>query len=61
MDLRQKLSKKLSKREMKFLKTSFDIIGDIAVIEIPDELMKKQKLIAETLMNIHNYNLFHYF
>jgi len=53
MNLRQALTKKLTKKEMEFLKTSFDIIGDIAIIEIPKELVKKQKLIAETLMKIH--------
>ena len=37
MNLRQTLSKKLTKKEMESLKTSFDIIGDIAIIEIPPE------------------------
>ena len=54
MNLREALSKKLTKKEMGFLKTSFDIIGDIAIIEMPSELVKKQKTIAETLMKIHN-------
>lgn len=53
MNLKQALEKKLTKKEMGFLKTSFDIVGDIAIMEIPSELTKKQKLIAETLMKIH--------
>jgi tRNA (guanine37-N1)-methyltransferase len=54
MNLREALSKKLTKKEMENLKTSFDIIGDIAIIEVPPKLVKKQKIIAETLMKIHN-------
>ena len=43
--LKGALENKLSKREFSNLKTAFDIVGDIAIIEIPEELRKKQVLI----------------
>ena len=51
--LRQALEKKLTKKEKQFLISSFDVIGDIAVIQIHSELKKKEKLIAQTLLNLH--------
>lgn len=53
MDLKQSLTDKLTEKELSYLKTGFDIIGDIAILEIPDELRKKEKLIAKTLIKIH--------
>lgn len=49
--LRELLKNKLSKKELSNLRASFDIVGDIAVIEIPFELEKKAKIIANTLLN----------
>jgi len=51
--LKEALSKKLTKKEMAFFKKSFDLVGDIAQLEIQDELKKKEKIIAETLMELH--------
>jgi len=48
--LKENLSKKLSKEEMDFVKTAHDIIGNIAILEIPKDLEKHDKLIAETLL-----------
>ncbi|MAG08603.1 SAM-dependent methyltransferase [Candidatus Woesearchaeota archaeon] len=50
--LKQALKGKLTAKEFSYLRASFDVIGDIAIIEIPDELIKKEKLIAETLLNM---------
>lgn len=50
--LRQALSKKLSKKELACLRAGYDVIGDIAVIEVPFELEKKKKIIAETLLRL---------
>lgn len=36
---------------LKLVKKSFDSVGSIAVIEIPEELEKYEKIIAETLIN----------
>ncbi len=55
MNIKDLLQNKLSQKELESLKTSFDIIGDIAIIEIPPELTKKQKIIAEGIMKIHKH------
>ncbi|PIN81457.1 SAM-dependent methyltransferase [Candidatus Woesearchaeota archaeon CG10_big_fil_rev_8_21_14_0_10_30_7] len=52
MNLKQALAKKLTKKELSLLKTSFDIVGSIAIIDIPEELEKKEKIIAEELLNL---------
>ncbi len=52
MNLREALKGKLSAKEMQTLKTSFDIIGDIAIIEIPPELWKKQKIIGNAILKL---------
>ncbi len=52
--LREALRTKLTKKEHEALKTAFDQVGSIAIIEIPDELIKKEKLIADTLLEMHN-------
>ena len=44
------LRKELSKQELEYLKTSHDVVGNIAIIEIPLELEKKQRIIAESLL-----------
>lgn len=51
--LKEALKKKLTKKELENLVTSFDVVGDIAVIEIPKELEKKEKLIGNTLLKLH--------
>ncbi len=52
-NLKENLLKKLTKKEEQILKTAFDIVGDIAVLEIDAPLEKKEKLIAETLLKLH--------
>jgi tRNA (guanine37-N1)-methyltransferase len=49
-DMKTSLSGKLSSDELKQLKTSLDVIGSIAIVEIPDELKPKEKLIAQEIM-----------
>jgi tRNA (guanine37-N1)-methyltransferase len=51
--LKQALKGKITKNELENLVTSYDIVGDIAIIEIPVELEKKEKIIAEILLNLH--------
>ncbi|HLD57429.1 MAG TPA: class I SAM-dependent methyltransferase family protein [archaeon] len=53
MDLKEALTGKLTKKELQSLKTSFDIVGNIAILEIPDELEKKEKVIAQALLKLH--------
>jgi tRNA (guanine37-N1)-methyltransferase len=52
-NLRDALNSVLTKEEKKKLVTSFDIIGDIAVIDIPDELAGKEKEIGKALLEVH--------
>jgi tRNA (guanine37-N1)-methyltransferase len=47
------LSKKLSKTEFTELKTSFDIFGDLILVEIPAKLVKKEKLIGESFLKLY--------
>jgi tRNA (guanine37-N1)-methyltransferase len=53
MNLREALKGKLTAKELSLLKSSFDVIGDIAVIEIPSELRKKEKVIGQSLLNLN--------
>ena len=55
--LKDLLRKELSKKELALVPSSFDIIGNrekaVAIIEIPKELKKKEKIIAAALMKQH--------
>lgn len=51
--LDEALSGFLSADERGELATAFDIIGDIAIIEIPDSLEKHEALIGEALLRVH--------
>ena len=51
--LEEALKGVLSEEEMKTLVKSFDIVGHVAVIEIPEELRNKEKIIAEAIMKVH--------
>ncbi len=56
--IKDELKEKLTKEEMNSLKRSFDIIGDIAQLEIPEELENKEKEIAEAVLKQHkNVNI----
>ncbi|MEA2070922.1 MAG: class I SAM-dependent methyltransferase family protein [Asgard group archaeon] len=48
------LKDKLPADEFQLLPRSFDTIGDIIVIEIPDELWHRRKLIGEALLTAHS-------
>ncbi|MCD6229576.1 MAG: class I SAM-dependent methyltransferase family protein [Candidatus Diapherotrites archaeon] len=50
--LKEALSTKLSKEELSNLTTSFDIVGDIAVVDIPKTLLDKKKTIAEAVLSV---------
>ena len=45
---------RFSKDELKLLPRSFDIIGEIIIIQIPHDIEKKEKIIAESLLKQHN-------
>lgn len=52
--LRQELIGKLTKKEAEELVASFDMVGDIAVLEIPPALVRKQALIAAIIFKNHH-------
>lgn len=51
--LKEELKSKLTKKELEEIITSFDIIGDIIIIEIPESLEKKQRIIGNALLKMH--------
>ncbi len=53
MDLKDRLQDELTDEELDLLVTSFDIVGDVAIIKVPDELAGKQDVIAEAVMEQH--------
>lgn len=53
MKLKEALKEKLSKKEMEDLITAFDMVGDIAIIEIPGSLVKKEKIIGNALLSLN--------
>jgi len=55
MRIRELLKDELSEKEIEFLKSSFDVVGDVAIIEIPEELESKEKEIAKALKRIHKH------
>ena len=53
MNLKESLKGKLNAKELELLPRAFDMIGSIAIIDIPSSLRKKEKLIARTLLSMH--------
>ena len=45
------LEDELTAEEIENLKTSFDTIGDIVILQIPDELQDKKQLIGDAAYN----------
>ena len=53
MRLRDALRKKLTKKELDLLPSSFDVVGDILIFaDFPSELEKKEKLIGKAILNL---------
>ncbi len=50
--LREVLSGSLTENELKRVR-AFDIVGDIAVLKLPEELLPKKKLIGEGVLKVH--------
>ncbi|KXB00236.1 hypothetical protein AKJ35_00845 [candidate division MSBL1 archaeon SCGC-AAA833F18] len=53
-NLREALEGELNEKELGELGRSFDIVGDIAILKIPDSLSSKKRVIGEALMNVHH-------
>lgn len=52
-NLKDALQGKLSEKEFELLRTSYDTLGNIAIIEIPKGLGKKEKAIAKALLLVN--------
>ncbi len=53
MGFKELLKGKLSEEELKKVRRAFDLIGDIAIVEIPEGLEEKEGLIAEAIAKFH--------
>ncbi len=53
-NLKEALKYYLTKAELKILKTSYDTVGTIAILEIPKELEPKETIIGEQLLKLKN-------
>ncbi|MBL7054283.1 class I SAM-dependent methyltransferase family protein [Candidatus Woesearchaeota archaeon] len=52
--LKELLKKKLTKKQMGLLPSSYDVVGSVIVFSgFPFELLKKEKLIGEALLELH--------
>lgn len=52
--LKEALEGALTKEELGFLRKSFDVVGSVAIIEIPKELKKKEKIVAKKILEMNN-------
>ncbi|MCR4369469.1 MAG: class I SAM-dependent methyltransferase family protein [archaeon] len=52
--LREALKGRLLEKEIALVQTSYDTLGDVAIIEVPDALKGKSKLIGEALLATKN-------
>jgi tRNA (guanine37-N1)-methyltransferase len=52
-NLQEQLCEFLTKEEMEQVVTSFDVIGDLVIAEIPHELDSKEKQIAHAILKVH--------
>lgn len=53
MNLRDRLRDDLADEELEHLRTSFDIVGDIAIIKVPEELEHRKDVIADAVLEQH--------
>jgi tRNA (guanine37-N1)-methyltransferase len=53
VSLKEMLKEKLSEEELKVLRRSFEIIGNVAILEIPDEIIEKKDLIVDAILIKH--------
>ena len=53
MRLMEILEKRFPENELKEAKGSFDMIGDVAIVEIPDSLSHREKDVVDALLEVH--------
>lgn len=55
MDLREALKDRLTQEKLEELVTSFEVVGDVAIIEVPEVLEDRKELIGDTLMEVNKH------
>lgn len=55
MSLKELLKDRLSGYEISLVRRSFEIIGDVVIIDIPDEIMHRKKDIVEAILKRHKH------
>ena len=55
MSLKELLKDRLDEEELKLLRRSFEIIGDIVIIEIPDEILHHARDIVDAILSRHKH------
>jgi len=55
VSIKELLRDKLSEEEMRLIRRSFEIIGDVVVIEIPDEVMHLKDEIVKAILTRHKH------
>jgi tRNA (guanine37-N1)-methyltransferase len=53
-DLKDALASVLSAQEMRTLISSYDIIGNIAIVDVPEALVSREKAIAQAVLDTHH-------
>ena len=53
-ELKEALSSELSGKELALLNRSYDVVGSIAILDIPSELKGRERVIAKTLLRLKN-------
>jgi tRNA (guanine37-N1)-methyltransferase len=51
--LSELLQNKLTKKELENLPSAYDVVGEIAILDIKSELKAKEKVIAQALLKLH--------
>lgn len=54
-NLKTLLKEKLKPEEAAYIYKSYDVIGDIAIIRVPEKLLHHSKIVAEALMQQHKH------
>jgi len=55
MSLKEKLKGKIEPWELELIPRSYDVVGDIAVIRVPEILEHRSSIIAETIMQVDKH------
>ncbi len=55
MNLKEALKDVLREEELKILRRGFEIIGDVAILEIPEELESRKHIITEAVLKAHRH------